>query len=78
MLIEQSKIREGLVALLLDSVNPNREPDMSVVMKVVEWVMLDECMIHSRGNYTYAAKVLGLDRGTVKRRYERFLKENSR
>ncbi|CAK2454680.1 DNA binding HTH domain-containing protein [Vibrio crassostreae] len=77
MLIDQSKVRECIAALLLDSVNPNRNPDMSVVMKTVEWVLLDECMIHSRGNYTYAAKVLGLDRGTVKRRYERFLKEKS-
>jgi hypothetical protein len=34
-------------ALLLDSVNPNRATDMSAVMKAVELLLLDECMIHS-------------------------------
>ncbi|MFA0196303.1 helix-turn-helix domain-containing protein, partial [Vibrio sp. 10N.222.55.E8] len=45
----------------------------SYVMKVVEALLIDETVIHTRGNITKAARFLGINRGTLRAKYERLL-----
>ncbi|MFA0057688.1 helix-turn-helix domain-containing protein [Vibrio echinoideorum] len=72
-MIDQPKIRELIQAQLAEVGSTKATHDLSYVMKVVEDLLIDETVIHTRGNITKAARFLGMNRGTLRAKYERLL-----
>ncbi|MGF1916689.1 hypothetical protein L4D17_24645 [Vibrio splendidus] len=57
-MIDQPKIRELIQAQLVEVGSTKATHDLSYVMKVVEDLLIDETVIHTRGNITKAARIL--------------------
>ncbi|WP_102558436.1 helix-turn-helix domain-containing protein [Vibrio lentus] len=72
-MIDQPKIRELIQAQLVEVGSTKATHDLSYVMKVVEDLLIDETVIHTRGNITKAARILGMNRGTLRAKYDRLL-----
>lgn len=69
-MIEQSEIRAYL-SRTLDGVDSKKEtPDLSHVLPTVKGTLIEMVLIHTRGNQSKAARMLGINRGTLKRALE--------
>lgn len=65
-MIEQSEIRAYL-SHTLDGVDSKKEtPDLSHILPTVKGALIEMVLIHTRGNQSKAAKILGISRGTLK------------
>ena len=72
-MIDQPTLRTLIKAQLSGYDHKTDTPDLSHVMTTVETILLDEVMIYTRGNVTKAAKIMGINRGTARRRYDNSL-----
>ncbi len=51
-------------------------PDVSALLPFVRDVVLEEVVIHCRGNQAKASRILGLNRGTLRTHMRRINKQN--
>ncbi|WP_434527843.1 helix-turn-helix domain-containing protein [Vibrio sp. K4] len=50
------------------------KPDLSMLMPEVKFTIIETLLLHTRGNQAQAARMLGINRGTLRKIYTQRLK----
>ncbi|AYO02932.1 helix-turn-helix domain-containing protein [Vibrio parahaemolyticus] len=50
------------------------KPDLSMLMPEVKFTIIETLLLHTRGNQAQAARMLGINRGTLRKIYTQHLK----